>query len=386
MRTHYSRHFGVETAQRAGVTLERTTLYKDPFEDLRETFLAIGKVLDMGRRWFVVQDPKAQEYGVLMRFLTILHVDGAGTPGIILLYRAVTARDGPDGAEWASYIWKRDNERMGQPGLGASTVFASPLEAKLLLKLLEINARMLVPEYQPPKERFEGRFNTSVLFPMAPLSFKALGHLNHDPGCAVCGKKQVKRCARCQSISYGGTGCQKIDWREHKIKWRSLADGRWVTVSFRMKFPGDENRPYMTLSQRMTNSPQDVQAFINNSMNMLRPVDQDIVHIPPPNVHGERTFLIKIQTPMNPRNPGFMIYDRHKSFGSVFFCQQDNPELYREFLVETRGPRGGYGGHKMYRWARRTGDFELSVCLDKAPETGTMDAIGFSPCDRVTQK
>lgn len=54
-------------AQRAGVTLERTTLYKDPFEDLRETFLATGKVLDMGRRWLVVQDPKAQEYGVLMR-------------------------------------------------------------------------------------------------------------------------------------------------------------------------------------------------------------------------------------------------------------------------------------------------------------------------------
>lgn len=173
------------------------------------------------------------------------------------------------------------------------------------------------------------------------------------------------------------TECQKIDWREHKIKCRSLKDGRWVTVSFRMKFPGDEQRPYMTLSQRTTNSPQDVQAFINNSMNLLRPVDQDVVNIPPPNVHGERTFLIKIQTPMNPRYPAFLIYDRQKSFQSVFFCQQDNPELYREFLVETRGPRGRYDGNKMYRWARRTGEFELSVCLDRAPETGTMDADRF---------
>ena len=74
-----------------------------------------------------------------------------------------------------------------------SEIKASPLELKLLLKLLDINKQFLSPEYHPEKERFEERFQTSVIFPIAPLGFEALASLNSDPGCAVCGKKQVKR-------------------------------------------------------------------------------------------------------------------------------------------------------------------------------------------------
>lgn len=87
-----------------------------------------------------------------------------------------------------------------------SEIKASPLELKLLLKLLDINKQFLSPEYHPEKERFEERFQTSVIFPIAPLGFEALASLNSDPGCAVCGKKQVKRCSGCQSVSYCSGG------------------------------------------------------------------------------------------------------------------------------------------------------------------------------------
>lgn len=64
-----------------------------------------------------------------------------------------------------------------------------------------------------------------------------------------------------------------------------------------------------------------------------------------------------------------MIYDRQCSF-KVFFGESENPSAYAEIQAEMRGPRGGYEGMKMYRWAKRTGDWELSVCLDRVPETG----------------
>ena len=63
------------------------------------------------------------------------------------------------------------------------------------------------------------------------------------------------------------------------------------------------------------------------------------------------------------------MYDRQHSFGEVFFAMEDSPEAYAAFVREVQGPRGGYQGGKMYRWARRTGEKELTVCLDKEPTT-----------------
>ena len=36
-------------------------------------------------------------------------------------------------------------------------------------------------------------------------------------------------------------------------------------------------------------------------------------------------------------------------------------------VLEMAGPRGGYQGLKMYRWARRTSEWELNICLDRVP-------------------
>ena len=91
---------------------------------------------------------------------------------------------------------------------------------------------------------------------------------------------------------------------------------------------------------------------------------------PPPNIHADKAFLVKMQAPQIVwAYPAFLVYDRQHSFGEVFFAMEDSPEAYAAFVREVQGPRGGYQGGKMYRWARRTGEKELTVCLDKEPTT-----------------
>lgn len=91
---------------------------------------------------------------------------------------------------------------------------------------------------------------------------------------------------------------------------------------------------------------------------------------PPQNVHGDRAFLIKLQHTHGLGEGSFLVYDRKRSF-TVYFMESKAPDVFRKFKAEIEGPRGGnYGGgmYKMYRWAKRVGDWELSVCLDKVPQ------------------
>ena len=91
----------------------------------------------------------------------------------------------------------------------------------------------------------------------------------------------------------------------------------------------------------------------------------------PPNDHGDNLFLIKMQVGVGAASPQhMMLYDRKRSFQLWWFRAQD-PATFGEFCAEMVGPRGGYGGLKMYRWAKRTGDWEFSICLDREPLTDT---------------
>lgn len=85
-------------------------------------------------------------------------------------------------------------------------VNATPLEQRLLLKLLKLNASMVHSGYQVERRAGEQSFKVSVLLPIGPLEYTALSKLNANQGCAVCGKRAASRCAGCQSISYCGQG------------------------------------------------------------------------------------------------------------------------------------------------------------------------------------
>lgn len=89
---------------------------------------------------------------------------------------------------------------------------------------------------------------------------------------------------------------------------------------------------------------------------------------PPPNVWGERAFIVKLQLSLvsDAPQPHMMAYDRKRSF-QVFLHSEDNPDEFLAVMLEMAGPHGGYQGLKMYRWARRTSEWELSICLDRVP-------------------
>jgi hypothetical protein len=112
---------------------------------------------------------------------------------------------------------------------------------------------------------------------------------------------------------------------------------------------------------------------------------------PPPNVHGDKVFLIKFQVQISSIQPNgalgppldnMMLYDRQRTI-EAYLVRKTSPSDFDAFLAEMRGLRKGYGGVKvrnsctylalaqylqMYRYARRVGDHELSVCLDREPK------------------
>ncbi|KAK8241435.1 hypothetical protein IWZ00DRAFT_70361 [Phyllosticta capitalensis] len=66
--------------------------------------------------------------------------------------------------------------------------------------------------------------------------------------CAICGKEGSKHCARCQSIDYCSTQCQKSDYPTHKLLCRTFmefdASARPSPQHFRaILFPEDEQKP-----------------------------------------------------------------------------------------------------------------------------------------------
>lgn len=83
------------------------------------------------------------------------------------------------------------------------------------------------------------------------------------------------------------------------------------------------------------------------------------------NIHGTRPFLVKIQRPLSPGGQEMLIYDRQKSI-QAFMLQVDNPDAYSLAMDEMKT---GYMGIKIYRWAKRIGERQLSICFDKAPAT-----------------
>ena len=158
------------------------------------------------------------------------------------------------------------------------------------------------------------------------------------------------------------SACPKADWPTHKQVCRSLKGGHWCTIPFRVCPPGEGGLPKPRSTRLDVNHPRPWA-----DADCTWPHEDDP---PPPNIHGDKPFLVKMQAPLVVwAYTAFLVYDRQHSFGEVFFSAQDGLETYAAFMEEVQSPRGGYRGGKMYRWARRTGERELTVCLDKEPTT-----------------
>lgn len=124
--------------------------------------------------------------------------------------------------------------------------------------------------------------------------------------------------------------CQCTDWPSHKRICKTLAEGNWIDICF-------DNPGYEPLA---------------------------------PNTHGNRPFLIKIlassespsESPyeVNGSSAAVSIYDKGKTL-TVIVLQESDPQQYELLITATRST-------SHFRWAKRTCDWQMSICIDREPE------------------
>ncbi|KAK0449821.1 uncharacterized protein EV420DRAFT_766086 [Desarmillaria tabescens] len=333
-------------------------LYSSAFIDARQTLRHLCRNLEDGMAVNILQDKDHNEV-ICIRVLDIYKLNDR-TPLISLIYE--TASISTPINTTIDFVQNVISKRRSDGQMGLPQIVCTPEEQALLRKLLFQNSQRLVPEYAPHKERYEKTFKTSFLVPLGPPDQITIGKLSSNLGCEVCGEKTTSRCSQCQSVSYCGATCQKAHWKDHKNFCRSLKGGSWVQFHF-------------VTAMKDINGKKLYTSYVNNQGIMNPTTVNPDDDAPPSNVHGDKPFLIKIQKPLT-RIPGLalsddvnvppslLIYDRQRSF-RAHAIEADNPQAYsmaiREVLM-------GKTKVKIYRWAKRVGDFELSICLDRAPE------------------
>lgn len=145
--------------------------------------------------------------------------------------------------------------------------------------------------------------------------------------------------------------CQRVDWRDHKYTCLALSGGQWCNVKFSTTPPGMQG-----LHMSSVNKFDDIGKLGNSTRTSASDP-------PSENKHGDKLFLVKLQM-----GPWFLVYDRSRSFQG-YIGADGQSAAYNQVKNEMRGPGGAkFGGMKMYRWAKRVGDWELSLCLNREPQ------------------
>ncbi|TDL26562.1 hypothetical protein BD410DRAFT_763795 [Rickenella mellea] len=320
-------------ADSSGLTA-KVPLFKNSFTDLRMSIRSFGQYWDKGYKAFYIAGPE-KDVGYLLRVVNVYSV-GEDDPIFVVLYgkRKVASDDD-------AFMRFLDHYQDVQGNIVHAK--ATKEEQNMLLKLLDMNSKRLVPEYDTPRIPVEKEFKISFLLPICPLSQGDIGTLTHDTGCVICGTTTKTECSRCHSVRYCSRECQSSDWKDHKPRCKSVTDGTWTTLNFASVAPGWF---YWTVNRYDTlHSLKDKNNIKEGTLE------------PPPNLRGENVFLVKIQI------NGFdlLIYDRKKKL-EVHVLRSGDPKGYA--AVE----KACSGKPKIYRWAKRVGDHQLSVCLDIAPQ------------------
>lgn len=82
----------------------------------------------------------------------------------------------------------------------------------------------------------------------------------------------------------------------------------------------------------------------------------------PPDVHNGKIFLVKLQIALFAfgEKAHILVYDRQRSF-RVLWWRKEDPDTFDD-VEHIIGEN-----LKIFRWARRVGDNQLSICFDRAP-------------------
>lgn len=143
---------------------------------------------------------------------------------------------------------------------------------------------------------------------------------------------------------------------------KSLVGGTWLPVTTSLQ---SDLAPYVLRINKYSTQAdlRDISAKLKAGEVPPEVTDKEV----PPNIHGDRAFIAKIQAslPWSTAEPSISIYDRKRSFTVLVRRGVDRRAFDAMFEICRRD---GYIGSKIYRWMKRTGDMTFSVCLDRAPK------------------
>ncbi|GLB41474.1 hypothetical protein LshimejAT787_1000740 [Lyophyllum shimeji] len=330
---------------------------EDTFTEVRQVLMGFANHYDQGHKLFALKD-KQEEWCIIARIVEIFSLGGdPKVPLFTMLYKVVHR---PSNMTLIDHL----GDIFGNNEVVA--VSTTDLERRCVLKLFAMNSKRLSAAYKPRREKMEADHRLTFVLPLAPLNMRDLGKLNNMPGCEICGKKNTSRCTQCLSVAYCGKDCQREHWKEHKGVCRSLKGGSWHPVTFTLDMG---NLNYRFVLNRF-DSMHDMQSKI----------EQTDPNTPPPNIHGDKAFLVKFQISLTETgsNTHMLLYDRQKSF-QVYWKKAADPKVFAE------GEKAMGDRLKIYRWARRVGDFQLAVIpLDSDDrETSVVSRMIDSFCESV---
>ncbi|KAH8798447.1 hypothetical protein DL96DRAFT_1699457 [Flagelloscypha sp. PMI_526] len=359
-------------------------LYEDPFQDLRMTLQQIAIKVDAGHHAFIVQDSDKEHCGINMRVISTHHIEST-TPLLVVIYLPGTKLNPLPGLRWIQNLMKHPSYN------GIANITGTFLEQKLLLRLLALNEKYLDATFKTLVKsqvdaNTEQSFHVSFLLPLNTIGSEDLGKLNAEIGCEICGKNTASRCSQCQTLKYCGPECQKLDWPHHRTICRSLKGGKWLTLPLKLVPSSVTEMKSKSKDAVFTPSVDDAiragQRPNFNPSDYIYPVTSEELSVPPPNIHGEKPFIVKIQvslasivaTDLNKGKRNMMVYDRQRSFQLYFDDRSSKDEggagevsVFDQVLSEMKR-NGVTGGLKMYRYAKRTGDWEITLCIDRGPD------------------
>ncbi|OCB86968.1 hypothetical protein A7U60_g5940 [Sanghuangporus baumii] len=271
------------------------------FSDARQTLMGIAHHYCGPHRCkiFLVEDAE-QTYSITFRLLGVYSLEDS-TPLVSVLY---DYGPGPGLARAYDFLATRADV--------VPKIKATPLELKLLVKILEQNSKRVAAAFKPSRHFSERTHTRSFLLPLRALS------------------------------------AENID-----AQLASLSHIAAKTVRFSLPEASEDQVSSMVIINKNA-MPSEL------TKQKIWPLNEPR----PENVHGSTPFIVKIQVPVLGDINGMMVYDRRRSFVGYIYPEVD-PSAYARVdnLVRTKGIMG----LKIYRWAKMVGDWTLDICLDVEP-------------------
>jgi hypothetical protein len=142
----------------------------------------------------------------------------------------------------------------------------------------------------------------------------------------------------------------KMDWKNHKLICKRLADAEWMTVTFNSNPWGQPSGGVMSM--------------LNSNMTTQTDTVIQGTSDPPPNKHGSQPFIVKLQ--MNIMGRGaILVYDRERSISFQVVKSQTPSETWKPLDDAIAGTSSGV---KLFAWAKRKSQWEVFIAVNQFPE------------------